>query len=150
MYEAVALSEDHNAKLPKEMEALRQAHPGEEDIVRCKNPNACYVKGRLQPTRCVGASPSPSPPPPLTTIIDSWIHHGFMDSSIMVRCSSLGDAYLKYPEFNGRPNRSDSSAGRYIPPPYTPPYVTATPEVRRSVESVGRSVGRSMRGHGHA
>lgn len=43
--------------------------------------------------------------------------------------SSLGDAYLKYPEFNGRPNRSDSSAGRYIPPPYTPPYVTATPEV---------------------
>lgn len=42
---------------------------------------------------------------------------------------ALGDAYLKYPEFNGRPNRSDSSAGRYIPPPYTPPYITATPEV---------------------
>ena len=48
---AVALSEDHNAKLEKEQAALRQAHPGEEDIVRCKNPKACYVKGRLQPTR---------------------------------------------------------------------------------------------------
>lgn len=55
-YEAVALSEDHNAKLPKEMEALRQAHPGEGDIVKCKHPNACYVKGRLQPTRCVGSA----------------------------------------------------------------------------------------------
>jgi pyruvate dehydrogenase phosphatase len=93
-YYAVALSEDHNAKLPKEASALAQAHPGEPDIVKCKHANACYVKGRLQPTR------------------------------------ALGDAYLKYSEFNGRPNRSDSSAGRYIPPPYTPPYITATPEVR--------------------
>jgi pyruvate dehydrogenase phosphatase len=93
-YEAVALSEDHNAKLPKEALALQQAHPGEADIVKCKHANACYVKGRLQPTR------------------------------------ALGDAYLKYSEFNGRPNRSDSSAGRYIPPPYTPPYITATPEVQ--------------------
>lgn len=93
-YHAVALSEDHNAKLPKEASALAQAHPGEPDIVKCKHANACYVKGRLQPTR------------------------------------ALGDAYLKYSEFNGRPNRSDSSAGRYIAPPYTPPYITATPEVR--------------------
>lgn len=55
-YEAVALSDDHNAKLPKEMEELKRAHPGEGDIVKCKHPNACYVKGRLQPTRwvCVG------------------------------------------------------------------------------------------------
>lgn len=55
-YEAVALSDDHNAKLPKEMEELKRAHPGEADIVKCKHPNACYVKGRLQPTRwvCVG------------------------------------------------------------------------------------------------
>jgi|EP00624_Nannochloropsis_granulata_P002320 pyruvate dehydrogenase phosphatase len=92
-YKAVALSQDHNAKLPKEALALQQAHPGEADIVKCKHANACYVKGRLQPTR------------------------------------ALGDAYLKYSEFNGRPNRSDSSAGRYISPPYTPPYITATPEV---------------------
>lgn len=93
-YEAVALSHDHNAKLPKEAAALQAAHPGEADIVKCKHANACYVKGRLQPTR------------------------------------ALGDAYLKYSEFNGRPNRSDSSAGRYIPPPYTPPYITATPELQ--------------------
>mmetsp|Transcript_30053 Transcript_30053/g.39546 ORF Transcript_30053/g.39546 Transcript_30053/m.39546 type:complete len:453 (-) Transcript_30053:509-1867(-) len=47
---------------------------------------------------------------------------------------SFGDAYLKYPEFNGPPyNRSsgmtDRSRGRHIPPPYTPPYITAQPEV---------------------
>jgi hypothetical protein len=48
---AEALSEDHNAKMPKEQEMLRAAHPKEEDIIKCKNPNACYVKGRLQPTR---------------------------------------------------------------------------------------------------
>jgi serine/threonine protein phosphatase PrpC len=44
---------------------------------------------------------------------------------------SLGDAYLKYAEFNGRPGRGrDSSAGRYFPPPYTPPYITSTPDVK--------------------
>ena len=52
-YQALALSEDHNAKLPKEMALLSKAHPGEKDIVKCKHPNACYVKGRLQPTRYV-------------------------------------------------------------------------------------------------
>lgn len=31
---------------------LHKAFPGEDDIVRCKN--ACYVKGRLQPTRSFG------------------------------------------------------------------------------------------------
>lgn len=50
-WKGIALSEDHNAKMPKEMKALTEAHPGETDIVKCKHANACYVKGRLQPTR---------------------------------------------------------------------------------------------------
>lgn len=39
---------------------------------------------------------------------------------------SLGDAYLKYHEFNGSPDRS---RGRHIPEPYTPPYVSHEPEL---------------------
>lgn len=30
------------------------AHPHEEDIVRCKHKDSCYVKGVLQPTRSFG------------------------------------------------------------------------------------------------
>lgn len=91
--EAVALSNDHNAREPIEQAKLRALHPLEEDIIRCKRESSCYVKGRLQPTR------------------------------------SLGDAYLKYSEFNGTPG-SHRSSGRYLPPPYTPPYITAKPEVQ--------------------
>eukprot|EP00640_Fibrocapsa_japonica_P001305 CAMPEP_0113943046 /NCGR_PEP_ID=MMETSP1339-20121228/17997_1 /TAXON_ID=94617 /ORGANISM="Fibrocapsa japonica" /LENGTH=381 /DNA_ID=CAMNT_0000947791 /DNA_START=390 /DNA_END=1535 /DNA_ORIENTATION=+ /assembly_acc=CAM_ASM_000762 len=56
---------------------------------------------------------------------------------------SIGDAYLKYPEFNGPPGQPagverHKSRGRHIPPPYTPPYITARPEVtchmRRTAE----------------
>lgn len=46
--EAVALSNDHNAREKTEQEKLRRLHPSEEDIVKCKRSNACYVKGRLQ------------------------------------------------------------------------------------------------------
>jgi pyruvate dehydrogenase phosphatase len=66
---------DHNAKEAAEQLQLRSAHPGEEDVVVCsprictatvscsisycvfkicKHPTACYVKGRLQPTRAFG------------------------------------------------------------------------------------------------
>ncbi|CAM9152371.1 unnamed protein product [Phaeothamnion confervicola] len=90
--EAVALSFDHNAKEEREKARLRALHPTEADIVMCKKPTSCYVKGRLQPTR------------------------------------ALGDAYLKYSEFNGQPG-THRSRGRYLPPPYTPPYITAEPEV---------------------
>ncbi len=90
--ESVALSRDHNAREELEQKMLRTLHPFEGDIVKCKRSNACYVKGKLQPTR------------------------------------SLGDAYLKYSEFNGHPGKR---AGRYIPPPYTPPYITCEPEVTR-------------------
>ncbi|CAM9914357.1 unnamed protein product [Scytosiphon promiscuus] len=90
--EAVALSNDHNAKEQVEQAKLKKLHPFEGDVFTCKRPASCYVKGRLQPTR------------------------------------SFGDAYLKYPEFNGKEG-THRSAGRFLPPPYTPPYITAEPEI---------------------
>jgi pyruvate dehydrogenase phosphatase len=51
---ATRLTRDHNARTPIEALLLRQAHPNEPDIVICKNPHACYVKGRLQLTRALG------------------------------------------------------------------------------------------------
>lgn len=50
-YESIPLTLDHNARVLSEQARLASAHPGEEDIIRCKHPDACYVKGRLQPTR---------------------------------------------------------------------------------------------------
>lgn len=41
---------------------------------------------------------------------------------------AIGDAYLKHSEFNGPPGQR--LRGRHIPPPYTPPYITARPETR--------------------
>jgi pyruvate dehydrogenase phosphatase len=41
---------------------------------------------------------------------------------------SIGDAYLKFSEFNA--DASQGSSGRHIPPPYSPPYITAKPELR--------------------
>ncbi|CAM9883609.1 unnamed protein product, partial [Hapterophycus canaliculatus] len=49
---------------------------------------------------------------------------------------SFGDAYLKYPEFNGKEG-THRSAGRFLPPPYTPPYITAEPEI--SVHEINTS-----------
>lgn len=92
LYAASRLTSDHNARMPLELLKLQQEHPGEDDVVVCKNPHACYVKGRLQLTR------------------------------------ALGDAYLKYPEFNA-PAGSHRSRGRHIPDPFTPPYVKSTPDI---------------------
>ena len=82
----------------QEQRRLAKEHPNEPDIVVCKSPNACYVKGRLQPTR------------------------------------ALGDVYLKDAEFNGSP--SARRYGRYIAPPYSPPYITSEPEVRLTARSI--------------
>ena len=76
------LSLDHNAREDREQKRLAAEHPGEEDIVQCQSKTACYVKGRLQPTR------------------------------------SMGDFYLKYSEFH-------TQRGGL----FTPPYITATPEI---------------------
>ena len=59
------ISRDHNCRVTLEQLRLYQDHGPESNLYVCKNPHACYVKGRLQLTR------------------------------------SLGDVYLKYPEFNG-------------------------------------------------
>ena len=49
---------------------------------------------------------------------------------------SLGDFYLKYPEYNGKKPSSedpyykyDPNRSRHIKSPYNPPYITATPEI---------------------
>eukprot|EP01038_Epipyxis_sp_PR26KG_P016323 gene16323-22233_t len=89
-YISTRINREHNARVPLEVYELQRLHPNEPNIVVCKNPVACYVKGRLQLTR------------------------------------SLGDAYLKYPEFNGTVDRH---RGRHIPMPYTPPYVSHIPDI---------------------
>jgi pyruvate dehydrogenase phosphatase len=45
---------DHNARTSLEQYLLSSDHPNESNIVKCKNPHACYVKGRLQLTRAIG------------------------------------------------------------------------------------------------
>lgn len=92
-YTFAPLSRDHSANSAEEQQALAAQHPNEPDIVRCRHPKACYVKGRLMPTR------------------------------------AFGDFYLKDPAFNNadplRPER-----GRSVPAPFSPPYITASPDVR--------------------
>jgi len=51
---ATRLTHDHNARVSLEALQLRLSHPGEENIIVCKSPRACYVKGRLQLTRALG------------------------------------------------------------------------------------------------
>jgi len=41
---------------------------------------------------------------------------------------SLGDLYLKYPQFNAKEGQP-RSMGRHIPDPYTPPYVSHLPDM---------------------
>ncbi|KAF0709586.1 Aste57867_5811 [Aphanomyces stellatus] len=97
---AKAMSTDHNAKHATEKARLAAEHPNESNIVVCQSPQACYVKGGLQPTR------------------------------------ALGDFAFKYPEFNSFPASIASShrgGGRFIPDPYTPPYILARPEVQSHV-----------------
>ncbi|KAJ8569470.1 hypothetical protein ON010_g5790 [Phytophthora cinnamomi] len=44
---------------------------------------------------------------------------------------AFGDFSLKHPEFNGPPYvNGDRSAGRHFAAPFTPPYITAIPEVK--------------------
>ncbi len=49
------LNTELNANNGKERARLRERFPQENDVVICKRENtACYVKGRLQPTRSIG------------------------------------------------------------------------------------------------
>jgi pyruvate dehydrogenase phosphatase len=51
---ATRITSDHNARVPLERMLLEKNHPNEANIVVCKSPTACYVKGRLQLTRSLG------------------------------------------------------------------------------------------------
>lgn len=53
-YLATRLTHDHNARVALEALHLRRLHHNEPDIIKCKSPTACYVKGRLQLTRALG------------------------------------------------------------------------------------------------
>ncbi|RLO11174.1 hypothetical protein DYB28_005069 [Aphanomyces astaci] len=48
---ATPLSTDHNAKHVSEQNRLTEKHPNETDVVVCRSPESCRVKGILQPTR---------------------------------------------------------------------------------------------------
>lgn len=48
------INREHNARSQLERFLLTVDHPDEDDIVVCKSPHACYVKGRLQLTRAFG------------------------------------------------------------------------------------------------
>ena len=61
---AVVLTNDHNIREPEELKKLKAAHPSilsthslsleERDLVKYYNGEPVYVKGMLQPTRCLG------------------------------------------------------------------------------------------------
>ncbi|KAK8821720.1 protein phosphatase 2C [Blastocystis sp. ATCC 50177/Nand II] len=51
---AVALTKDHNIREPEELKKLKAAHPKERDLVKYFDGKPVYVKGMLQPTRCIG------------------------------------------------------------------------------------------------
>merc|ERR1711934_902216 len=53
---AVALSRDHNARMPEEQRRLILEHPGEPDVVMraARWSPHWYIKGRLQPSRSIG------------------------------------------------------------------------------------------------
>jgi pyruvate dehydrogenase phosphatase len=121
LMEAVPLSNDHNTREPVEQAKLRRLHPNE----------VCLTCPHSQRVRMCADMYKPYPANVITSQAD--IIKCKRETSCYVKgklqpTRSLGDAYLKYSEFNGQPGM-DRSAGRYLPPPYTPPYITADPEV---------------------
>ena len=76
------LNIERNANRREEQERLRKLHPGEEDVVRCKRfdpvrliHTACYVKGRLQPTKSFGDFHLKDS----TVVMDHERGHAFLD-----------------------------------------------------------------------
>ena len=48
------ICEIHAARIKSEQERLHKEFPNDIDIVVCRSPDSCYVKGRLQPTKTFG------------------------------------------------------------------------------------------------
>lgn len=53
-YDITKVSTVYNARKKFEQERLIKEFPDEKNIYMCVSPKACYVKGRLQPTRSLG------------------------------------------------------------------------------------------------
>ena len=53
-YQAVYMNNAHAAGEPAEQERLKKEFPDDPNIVVKKKSGACYVKGRLMPTRSFG------------------------------------------------------------------------------------------------
>lgn len=53
-YDITKVSTVYNARKKFEQERLIKEFPDEKNIYMCVSPGACYVKGRLQPTRSLG------------------------------------------------------------------------------------------------
>ena len=92
----------HNACVEKEKKQLQKDHPDEtlEQLVRCKHPTSCYVKGRLQPTRSLG---------------DFYLKYEEFNGT--------------RPSKHNPYTTSDPNRSRHIKSPYNPPYIKATPEI---------------------
>lgn len=52
--QGINICQIHSSNLKDEQQKLAKEHPNEDDIVRCRSAKACYVKGRLMPTRAFG------------------------------------------------------------------------------------------------
>ena len=53
-FERIKVSKTFNANKKYEQERLKSQYPKEKDIVICKSKDACYIKGRLMPSRALG------------------------------------------------------------------------------------------------
>jgi hypothetical protein len=53
-YERIKVSKTFNANKKYEQDRLKSLFPKEKDIVICKSKTACYIKGRLMPSRALG------------------------------------------------------------------------------------------------
>jgi pyruvate dehydrogenase phosphatase len=114
---ATRLTRDHNARVALEAINMQVAHPDEplSGLIKCKenNPDACYVKGRLQLTRSLG---------------DFYLRYDKFNA----KPGSHRSRYIKHSVVRvlfQMINIILFCRGRHIPEPFTPPYVSNVPEV---------------------
>lgn len=53
-YNAINVSKTFNANKLYEKQRLQKLFPKEKDVIVCRSPTSCYVKGGLMPTRSFG------------------------------------------------------------------------------------------------
>eukprot|EP00941_MAST-03F_sp_MAST-3F-sp1_P004774 g4774.t1 len=118
-WSALSLSNDHSANSLRCQEELAKKHPGEDNIVVCKRPGACYIKGKLMPARGFGDLylkdanfngpkytplygrvrgrhiPEPYTPPYVTVCPETTIHLFNLKSSLIGRRKQEISIFLK-------------------------------------------------------